>query len=746
MIWITNGSKVPFCARESFTLDSRKKIKKAIARICGLGQFIFYVNGEKISDHELDPGWTDYRKAVEYVEFDVTRQLCSGQNVMAAEVGNGWYIMDNDHYTFTFPSFMPPNPNPYRPFGDYLILTGELTAEYTDGTAVTSAFGGGSRVAPSSVTHSNVYGSETCDHRVQAEDWIKTSFDDSAWEKAQIAAPGQVPDFDLTKQFQPPVKVIGTYIGRKTGKVNGREIYDFGLNMSGLLDVRLKAPRGAKIFFYPAEKLTPEGDVDQVAKNWVTVDTVITCITGSAEEEHFRQKFTYFAGRYIAVELPEGAEITCMKADAVTSAWERDGSFRCDNEKYNKIYDMIERTVEANMVSVHTDCPTIERFAWQEPNHLMAPSIMFMKNGRRLWEKFLWDMRNQQHTSSDIFHDFEGNAFPAGDGLMPSQCPCYIPNVLPVPGMGSFYDIIPWGSTCILGTMWHYRFYGDRKIIKDNYDAGKRYYDYERSRLTEDGFLNHGLGDWGNPDGELSRENIETAFLYADAETLMKFASALGRTEDAERFRREAEEIKKNYNERLLFRGEDGWAYRSYEHKDRDVMTLGCEALPLYFGMVPADKEEDVVKAFRRCLIRTGSLAAGEISLPYIIQTAARYGMNDIIACYITKEEHPSYYAFILAGETTLGEYWEDNPRSHCHDMMGHIIEWYYRSIAGISDLAPGFAKVSIHPWMPEDMNEFTASYNSIRGKITVHGKRINGKPVYDIQVPETIELVQKRI
>ena len=80
--------------------------------------------------------------------------------------------------------------------------------------------------------------------------------------------------------------------------------------------------------------------------------------------------------------------------------------------------------------------------------------------------------------------------------------------------MGSFYDIIGWGSTCILGTYWHYMFYGDKKIIEDNYDADMRYLEHLKTKVTEEGFINHGLGDWGNPKNELARENIETAFLY----------------------------------------------------------------------------------------------------------------------------------------------------------------------------------------------------------------------------------------
>ena len=416
---------------------------------------------------------------------------------------------------------------------------------------------------------------------------------------------------------------------------------------------------------------------------------------------------------------------------------------------------MIEKTVEANMVGVHTDCPTIERFAWQEPNHLMAPAIMYMKNGKELWRKFLSDCRDAQHGPEDVFHDFEGNVIPAGDGLVPSQAPCYIPNVLPVPGMGSFYDIIAWGSTIILGTWWHYWFYGDPSILAENYGAGKRYFAHLLTKVTPEGFICHGLGDWGNPEGALLRENIETVFLYADAVRLAWMADVLQEAEDAAYYRAEAGKIRDNYNEQLLRQNPatGRWYYRTYEAEQNveqgggtdaaPVLTQASQALPLYFSMGPADKEEDVVSAFRAALTARGALVSGEVGLPYIIQTARRYGMNDLIAQYIVREEHPSYYAFILDGETTLGEYWEKNPRSHCHDMMGHIIEWYYNGIAGIEAAEPGFASVRIHPYLPEDMDSFTCSYETPHGTIRVSGRRGAGGPEFEIEVPEGIRVVK---
>lgn len=765
--WITDGTASPFYVRKEFKI--LKPVKSATAKVCGLGQFLFYINGRKVSGHELDPAWTDYHKWIQYVTFDVAGYLHQGSNGIGAEVGNGWYHKTDEYYTFAFPPFMPPNPNPYKPFGKSLVFAMELTVGYEDGTEEVLAADESFKVKRHPVVMSNVYGSETIDGALVQKGWSKAGFDDSDWQEAQPVMPEEAPKGELKNQFQPPVKIIRSYDAKYLHMIESspaREIYDFGQNMSGMLDFEVKGKKGDSIKVYPAEKLGEDGDVDQMAKNWMMVNSCITYVIGEDDVwEHCRMKFTYFAGRFAAVEkicacekaeeVPEGAakgsgavqekheiQMRNFHADAVSSAYKTDGSFMCDDERYMQIYDMIEKTVEANMIGVHTDCPTIERFAWQEPNHLMASSIFYMKDGRKLWEKFLMDMRYAQHKKEDYFLDFAGEKFYPGDGLMPSQCPCYIPNVLPVPGMGSFYDIIPWGSTCILGAYWHYRFYGDRKIIEDNYGAGIRYLRHLQTKKDSNGFISHGLGDWGNPRNDLARENIETAFLFADAKVLAEFAERLGKKEEQKELEEYARRIKEEYNEKLMVRHpEEGfWCYRCFDHPDEIFLTQASQALPLFWGMVPEERIGDITKALRYTLERDGAFICGEVGLPYVIQSACRYGMNDIISKFILKKEHPSYYSFILDGETTLGEYWETNPRSHCHDMMGHIIEWYYNGIAGIIPAEPGFEKVIIKPWLPESIHEFTCAYESVQGPVKVHVKESEKEILLETEAPPGVE------
>ena len=738
--WISGKSQTPFYARREFNI--KKQVQKATAYVCGLGQFIFHINGQKVSDHELDPGWTNYDKKIQYVKFDVTKLLHEGKNALGVEVGNGWFLKEDEHYTFTFPAFMPPNPNPYRPFGKELVLAIKLVLDYADETEEILYADENFQVKEHPVKMSNVYGSETYDASLEQTGWDKTDFDASEWKAASVISEEDTPKGELVEQFQPAIKVIRSYPAKYIHSVCNRDIYDLGQNVSGMLKLSYRGKKGDVLRIYPAEKLDKDKNADQVAKSWGTVGNCITCVVGEDDVwQEYRMRFTYFAGRYFAVEKSsEAVEVNDITGEAISSAWKTNGTFQCDDSRYVQIYDLVEKAVEANMVSVHTGCPTLERFAWQEPNHLMAPSIMYMKDGRKLWEKFFMDMRTDQLTENDYFMDLEGNRFYPGAGLIPSQAPCYVHNVLPVPGMGSFFDIIPWGSSGILGVKWHYLFYGDKQVIADNYEMGKKYLEHLKTKQNAEGFLNYGLGDWGNPDNQLARENVETAFLYADAITLAEFAEILGEKEDEVQLRQFAEEIKENYNQRLLVQDEKGkWCYRSFEHTEKLVITQACEALPLYWGMVPEDKVSDVAEAFRQTFLEKRAFASGEVGLPYIIQTASRYGMNDLICSFIMKPEHPSYYAFVKEGLTTLGEYWEENPRSHCHVMMGHIIEWYYNGLAGIKPLEPGFKKVLIKPYLPESMNYMKCRYESVSGMIQVILTRKDGRVEVETDIAEGI-------
>ena len=308
--WITNGTDRPFYARKIIKLTEIPTT--AMTRICGLGQFNLYVNGKKVGDHVLDPVWSDYRKAVYYVTFDLAPYLQTGENEILADVGNGWYITDEEGgYFFHFPPFMPPNPNPYKPFGRELVLALDSILRFEDGSSMAVTTDVDWQVAEHPVLHSNCYGSEIVDGAKKIP---------RKWQRAIISKDSPILSSRLREQTMSPVKVIHTYEGKYLHTVNGRAIYDFGQNTSGMLKFTVRGIAGQAVHAWPAEKLGADGDVDQIAKNWMPIDVCETYLPAeSGVFEDFATTFTYVAGRYVAIDAdPEDVKDVRLDVNAAS--------------------------------------------------------------------------------------------------------------------------------------------------------------------------------------------------------------------------------------------------------------------------------------------------------------------------------------------------------------------------------------------------------------------------------------------
>ena len=314
----------------------------------------------------------------------------------------------------------------------------------------------------------------------------------------------------------------------------------------------------------------------------------------------------------------------------------------------------------------------------------------------------------------------DGKPFFRGAGFLPPIAPSYGKFIADTP-LGNFWDLIAWGSFLILGAKWFYEYYGDLSMIRNYYGANCAYMDYLGTKITEDGFIAHGLGDWGNPQaGAQATANVETAFYYKDLVTMAEFAGLLGKQEDEKRFKDLAEEVRGNYNEKLLVKDPAGrWCYRAWDHREELFCTQACQALPLHFGMVPEDKKKDVTDTLLELLEPSG-FVSGEIGFPAILQCLQESGHQDLIWKLAMREDTFSFYHFVQTGETALGEYWEDNPRSHNHDMMGSLMECYYTGIAGIRGLEPGFARAEIRPYLPNGIKRMKCSYGSAQGVVAL--------------------------
>lgn len=726
--WISEKSELPQYVGTDLRII--KKIKDAYISVSGVGQYELKVNGRLPDQSVLNGSWTDFDKHIHYRTFDITKCLKEGQNEIKIELGNGWYhaVKDQRHF-YTYDKG-------YRSFGRYLSAIAVITLRYEDET--TERFGTDETWwgSDSETIYTNIYGSEDYDG----------SKEELNRKPVSVLDDKEKPKGGLIPMQYPPVHISAVYEGRVIAETPNGVLYDMGQNMSALFEITVQGKRGEKIRITPVEK------IDTMQQPVKTVETWCTYILSGKGIETWHPKFTFGAGRYLYIETEKtddirtSVKILSARALKITSAAENTGEFYCSDYRYMQIYDLVVNAIESNLNHVHTDCPTIERLGWQEPNHLMAPSIMYVKNVNTLWNKILMDQRDSQYEKGE--EDIDTGAFSHRyeEGLVTSIAPRYAKFTYDS-GEGSFWDIIPWGSSLLMAPEEQKRFYGRCDLTKENYDHAKKYVMYQYRKyldfpriyqINKDiHFIRHGLGDWGirQNKGEC-RENIETAYLYKDVQLLADMAQALGEEAESISFRQIAERIKGEYNQNLLVQDqEDGeWYYRAYDREEL-FKTQANQAIPLQFGMVPEDKRKSVEKSFLKCC-ENHILRTGEIGLPYILRTLGELGKADIVHEMITRKEHPSYYRFVMTGETTLPEFWRDDARSRNHDMMGAVLEWFYRYLAGISS-EDGYRTITICPNLPKKIEMVKCKYHVETGEISVVvWKDVKGILCVDAKIP----------
>ncbi len=686
--WIGNGTAKPFIARRILNVN---RTDNAILSVCVPGQFEVKINGNKISPYVYEGSQTNFNKHIHYSTYDVTDFIKAGKNEITIEAANGWYIGDDDNgkrYFYTIDKG-------YKPFGENLAVMSQLKIgnEYlvTDNSW---------EVSRSRTTLADIYGSEDIDNTIEYE-WT-------------FAKPVKAPKGKVISLDYPPV--IHKYCYKPKSVDKERMIFDFGQNMSSQFYLKIKGKRGQKIKLIPAEKLSENGDIEQ------TVDTY-SILTLSGNEDLFEQKFSLNGARWYKIEGADYRQIIEFKSYFATSSAEDCGYFKCSDERLTKIYNIVLKAIESNINHLHTDCPTIEKLGWLEPNHLMARSVMYNKDVNMLWSKIAMDMRDAQYTENEF--DVDNGKFPHEykEGLIPSIAPRYAKFITDWKE-GSFWDIIPWGSSIILAAYEQYMFYGNKKVLEDNYNNAKRYIDYlteqynDYNRLYnkngDERFICAGLGDWGIEQNKgKSRENIETAFYYHIIMTMAKISNILGKGDEKE-FTKQAESVKNLYN-KSLFVTENCAYYKDYQS---DKLSQANQAIPLCFKLVPDEYISEVQNTLIK-LCESKHLRCGEIGLVYILRALAAADRNDIIYNMILKDTHPSYLRFVKMGETTLPEFWRDDARSRNHDMMGHIMEWFFTEVAGIKS-NDAFKTVSIKPNCTDFIDSFECVFNSIRGEIKV--------------------------
>jgi hypothetical protein len=580
------------------------------------------------------------------------------------------------------------------------------------------------KVARSPFTYTEIHGVENYDARRDQAGWQTAAFDDSDWTNAVTARPsGGV----LAAQSSPPVVTQQVLPGvNKSSPAANNYVFDFGKNMNGQFEIAVSGKAGARVTLTPGECLNGNGTVNPGRSGTMTYT-----LKGGGPEE-WRQTFSTVGMRYVQVGgvstnvaqslLPHIQRVTGYFTYSASASV---GNFSTSDARYNAIHELVLEAFRSNLASLHTDGPNYEKLGWQEVVWTTLFSTVYEHELYDLYAKILRDVRVGQRIS----------------GLCGTIAPNYFASIHS-PSGGRYDDAPDWGSAIFSAPWQIYEDYGDLKILADNYDAMVKYLAYLKGRETGAGVVTYdGLGDWMAPAGR-SVPNVEGIVYVMDTRILRDVAMALGKAADASHYSHEFDRVQAAYNHTFF----DAANARYLPVSQANL------AMPLVFGLVPAGSEQGVAKALIKDVakpvettadngqngtVRPNHITAGDVGNTFVWQALGDYGPPDLVQTMILQSTPPGYLAMIQEGETSLAENWNvSNIRSHNHDMMGGIGQWFYRTVGGISSLQPGYAQIQLKPGMPSGLTHAAAAYHCVRGLIRSSWTRAADTIQWDVSVP----------
>jgi len=410
-------------------------------------------------------------------------------------------------------------------------------------------------------------------------------------------------------------------------------------------------------------------------------------------------------------------KVTAVKALHTRNSASNAGTFNCSNELFNKINSLIKWSVNSNMQSIFTDCPHRERLGWQEQLHLMGTAIQYNYDILTLSKKMTADIRVEQNAN----------------GLIPSTVPEYTEMHF---ANGYFRDSPEWGSNAILFPWSLYQWYGDKEELVNNYSAMQKYMDYLRTKDSSY-LLMYGLSDWydhgPNRPGfsQLTPMGLTaTAYYYNDLTVMKKIATILGKQKDALKYWQWADTVKLAFN-------------KMYFHPETKQYGSGSQtsnAIAISMGLVDAkDKKAVVENIVKDIQERNYGLTSGDIGFHYLLQVLTDAGRNDIIFAMNNRTDVPGYGYQLTKGATALTESWQALPNvSNNHLMLGHIMQWFYEGLAGISQAgnSVGYKNIVIRPQVVGDINHAAVAFQSPYGEIRSAWKRAGNNFELKVTIP----------
>ena len=657
-----------------------KPVKRALLYATALGVYDLILNNKPVSDDVLSPGWTEYKKRVHYLAYDVTKQVKSGENMMGAQLGDGWYagylaFSGRRHY-----------------YGGDPKLRLQLRLEYADGTE---------EIVGTNKDWQWAYGAmESADLLMgTATDTRKIA---THWQPVMVAAD---PNIAIEAHPGEPIRPAAVLIAKTcTEPKKGVYVYNLGQNITGWAKITVTGKSGQVINIRHAERLNPDGTAYftnlRAAK---ATDSYIL----KGGRQVLEPKFTFHGFQYIEViGVDTPPKISDVTGVVVHSQMARTLAFDSDNPLLNKLADNIDWGFRGNALDVPTDCPQRdERAGWTGDAQVFAKTAMLQRDDAAFFTKWL----------VDLIEDGQGE-----DGSLPDVAP-YI-NVV---GRGN----AAWEDSGVVITYRMYEMFGDTQVIRDHWAALTRYMAH-LERVAPTGIRDPGAyGDWLLLDAP-QRSNVHgTAYYYLCATQMAQLATAIGKTEDANRYKLLAEKVKAAFNAKFVT--EDGQVIDNSANSASGQSSQTFYALALGWNLIETNKRPMAQAHLEKLLgARQNHLATGFIGTPVLLFALDSVGRSDISNNLMLNEDYPSWLYQVKLGSTTLWERWDGwtpekgfqdaGMNSFNHYWLGCVSEWMTTGLVGLDTDGPGWKKIIIKPRTSGPLTRASTSYDSIRGKITV--------------------------
>lgn len=693
---------------------------KARIYTTSLGLYELRLNGQRVGDAVLAPGWTSYDHCLQYQTYDVTGLIREGDNTLGAMLGDGWY---RGYLGFTGARNL---------YGDRLGLLLQLQLTYTDGRVEIIGSDGQWRATPGPIQMSDIYLGETYDARQEKPGWDTAGYDDSDWRSVrQLDHPkeiivAQVGPFIRRHEELRPVSILHS--------PRGETILDFGQNMVGWVKMRVRGTAGTTITLRHAEVLDQQGNLytENLRRADQTTRYTLKGLTGA--DEVFEPHFTFYGFQYVAVEgFPGEPTPDNFTGVVVHSDTPPTGTFECSNPLINQLQHNIVWGQKGNFVDVPTDCPQRdERLGWTADTQVFIRTACFNMNVATFFTKWLRDLSADQRNGS---------------------VPHVVPNVIAKTGSGELTEAgdagaAVWGDAAVICPWTIYLCYGDTRLLEEQYDSMAGWVAFIRSRADEDYIWRKGFqfGDWLDYRGQDDRlptpvtnyELIATAFFAYSTHLLANAARVLGKTSDAERYADLANKVKAAFNDEFVTpAGRVG------------PNTQTAYLLALHFDLLPEAVRPLAVKRLV-AEIRKGQyhLTTGFAGTPYLCHVLSRYGHTDVAYKLLNQESYPSWLYPVKQGATTIWERWDGikpdgsfqdaGMNSFNHYAYGAIGDWLYQVVAGleVDPDAPGYKHIALRPEPGGELTRATAELRSVYGLIRSAWTLENGRFNWQITVP----------